>query len=164
MEVKELIIDKVKSQFGESVVEISDFRNDLSITTKKEKLVEICNFLKEDSELQFAMCKDVTAIDWATRKNRYTTVYHIYSFLLNFNLRLKANIETEPAKIDSVVSVWASADWYERETFDMYGVIFENHPDLRRMYMPEGFQYYPLRKDFPVIGIPGSLPLPQKPE
>jgi NADH-quinone oxidoreductase subunit C len=164
MEVKELILDKVKSQFGDAVVEVSDFRNDLSITIKKEKLVELCNFLKQDHELQFIMCKDVTAIDWATRKNRFTTVYNVYSFLLNINLRLKANIENEPAKIDSVVSVWASADWYERETFDMYGIIFENHPDLRRMYMPEGFQYYPLRKEFPVIGIPGSLPLPQKPE
>ena len=164
MEVKELILDKVKSQFGDAVVEVTDFRNDLSITIKKEKLVELGNFLKEDSGLQFIMCKDVTAIDWATRKNRFTTVYNVYSFLLNFNLRLKASIETEPAKIDSVVSVWPSAEWYERETFDMYGIIFENHPDLRRMYMPEGFQYYPLRKEFPVIGIPGSLPLPQKPE
>lgn len=164
MEVKELIIDKIKNQFPESVAEVSDFRDDLSITIKKENLLDVAKFLKEDSEQQFVMCKDVTAIDWATRKNRFTTVYNIYSFHLNTNLRLKVNIESEPAKVNSVVEVWPSAEWYERETFDMYGIVFENHPDLRRMYMPEGFQYHPLRKDFPVLGIPGSLPLPQKPE
>jgi NADH-quinone oxidoreductase subunit C len=110
------------------------------------------------------MCKDVTAIDWATRKNRFTTVYNIYSFLLNYPLRLKSNIDIDPPAIDSITSVWKSADWYERETFDMYGIKFINHPDLRRMYMPEGFEYYPLRKEFPVLGIPGSLPLPDKDE
>jgi len=110
------------------------------------------------------MCKDVTAVDWATRKKRFTTVYHIYSFKLNFTLRVKVNLDEEPYQVESVAPIWESANWYERETFDMYGIEFLNHPDLRRMYMPEGFQYYPLRKDFPVMGIPGSLPLPQKPE
>ncbi len=164
MEIKESIIEKLKNRFPESVVEISDFRNDLSITVKKESLLDLAKFLKDDSELLFVMCKDITAIDWATRKNRFSTIYNIYSFHLNINLRLKVNIDIDPAKVNSVVEIWPSAEWYERETFDMYGIVFENHPDLRRMYMPEGFQYHPLRKDFPVLGIPGSLPLPQKPE
>lgn len=164
MEIKELILNKVKSQFGDYVLEVSDFRNDLSIVIEKSKIVELAKFLKEDSELQFVMCKDVTAIDWATRKNRFTAVYHIYSFHLNYTLRIKANIDNEPASIETVSSVWPGANWYERETYDMYGINFENHPDLRRMYMPEGFEYHPLRKEFPVLGIPGSLPLPQKPE
>jgi NADH-quinone oxidoreductase subunit C len=164
MDTKENIINSVKEKFGKAVEEISDFRNDLSITIAKDKLIEAAKFLKEYSELQFVMCKDVTAIDWATRKNRFTTVYHIYSFKLNFTLRLKTNIEENPPAVESVVSVWPSAEWYERETFDMYGIEFFNHPDLRRMYMPEGFEYYPLRKDFPLLGIPGSLPLPEKME
>ena len=164
MEVKEFIVQKVKECVGEANVEVTDAFGDLSITVKKEKLLELARFLKENNELEFVMCKDVTAVDWATRKKRFTTVYHIYSFKLNFTLRVKVNLDEEPYRVESVAPIWESANWYERETFDMYGIEFLNHPDLRRMYMPEGFQYYPLRKDFPVMGIPGSLPLPQKPE
>ena len=164
MEVKEFIVQKVKEHVGEANVEVTDAIGDLSITVNKEKLFELAKFLKENPELEFVMCKDVTAVDWATRKKRFTTVYHIYSFKLNFTLRIKANLDEEPYQVESVTSLWESANWYERETFDMYGIEFVNHPDLRRMYMPEGFQYYPLRKDFPVLGIPGSLPLPHKPE
>ena len=164
MNTKELIVEKVKEKFGESVEEISDFRDDLCITIKKDQIVNLGKFLKEDLELQFIMCKDVTAIDWATRKKRFTTVYHIYSLQLNYTLRLKSNIDDDPPTIETVSSVWKSANWYERETWDMYGIKFVNHPDLRRMYMPEGFEYHPLKKDFPVLGIPGSLPLPNKAE
>jgi NADH-quinone oxidoreductase subunit C len=164
MEIKELITKKIKDRFNQAVEEISDFRNDLCFTIQKDKIVELAKYLKEDPELEFLMCKDVTVIDWAARKNRFTTVYHVYSFKLNFNLRLKVNIDVDPPAVETITSVWKSADWYERETFDMYGIKFLNHPDLRRMYMPEGFEHYPLRKDFPVIGIPGSLPLPNKAE
>jgi NADH-quinone oxidoreductase subunit C len=164
MDTKELIINSVNEKFGKAIEDISDFRNDLSITIAKDKLIDVAKFLKENPELQFAMCKDVTAIDWATRKKRFTTVYHVYSFKLNFTLRLKVNIEENPPAVESVASVWPSAEWYERETFDMYGIGFLNHPDLRRMYMPEGFEHYPLRKDFPLLGVPGSLPLPEKME
>ncbi len=158
------ITSKIKEKFGESVLEITEFRGDVSLSVTPNKIVEIAEFLKNDEDLQFVMCKDVTAIDWATRKNRFTIVYHVYSFKNNFNLRIKATISEDPPVIDSVTSVWRSANWYERETYDMYGINFRNHPDLRRMYMPEGFEYHPLRKEFPVLGIPGSLPLPEKPE
>lgn len=164
MDCKTLIIEKVKEKFNQSVEEISDFRDDLCITIQKEKLVELAKFLKDEPDLEFIFCKDVTAIDWAVRKKRFTTVYHIYSFKFNYNLRLKANISDDPPTIDTVSQVWRSANWYERETYDMYGINFLNHPDLRRMYMPEGFEYHPLRKEFPVIGIPGSLPLPKRAE
>lgn len=162
MDLKQLIIEKIKGNFPDAVSETTDFRDDLSVTVKSDTILGVAKYLKEDNELQFVMCKDVTAIDWATRKNRFDVVYHIYSFKLNFNLRLKSIVEVDPPVIDSVTSVWPGADWYERETYDMYGIVFNNHPDLRRMYMPEGFQYHPLRKDFPVLGIPDSLPLPEK--
>lgn len=164
MEFKELVIQKIKSKLQNSIEEINDFRGDLSITIQKDKIVELAEFLKSDDELHFETCIDVTAIDWATRKNRFTVVYHMYSYKNNFTLRIKANIDEEPPKIETVSHIWKSANWYERETYDMYGIIFLNHPDLRRMYMPEGFEYYPLRKDFPLLGIPGSLPLPDKME
>ncbi len=163
MEINELIVEKIKNFSPNAIEETSDFRSDFSLVIKKDELLKVAEFLKADPDLLFVQCKDVTAIDWAKRKNRFTTVYHIYSFKLNKILRLKVNLGEEP-QVDSVVSVWQSANWYERETWDMYGIKFLNHPDLRRMYMPEQFEYHPLRKDFPVMGIPGSIPLPSGPQ
>ncbi|MFH1197831.1 MAG: NADH-quinone oxidoreductase subunit C [bacterium] len=157
--MKELILQKLNTISESIIVEVTEFRNDLSITVQPEYLVDACKLLRDDAQLKFEMCEDVTAIDWSTRKNRFTVVYHIYSFINKTRLRIKVNLEGD--EIESVTSVWRSANWYERETFDMYGIKFKNHPDLRRVYMPEEFEYYPLRKEFPVLGIPGSLPLPK---
>lgn len=162
MNLKELIPHKLKEKFPSVDFEISDYRDELTIKFDKKSVVEICTFLKSDSDLEFSWCSDVTAIDWATRKNRFTVVYNIFSMKHNFRLRLKADVDESDCTIDTVTSVWKSANWQERETYDMYGIKFNNHPDLRRMYMPEEFEYYPLRKDFPLMGIPGSLPLPKK--
>ncbi|GBD88555.1 NADH-quinone oxidoreductase subunit C 1 [bacterium BMS3Abin03] len=162
MEIKELLQQKLKEQFPETDFEFSEFREELTIKFPKEKVVEISSFLKSDTELEFIQCSDVTAIDWAKRKNRFTIVYNIYSFKNDFRLRLKADVDESDCSIDSVSLVWKAANWQERETYDMYGINFNGHPDLRRMYMPEDFEHYPLRKDFPLLGIPGSLPLPKK--
>ena len=161
MELKEVIIEKLNGgTLKGAVLEITEFRGDLCLTVAPELFLETAKLLKEDSDLEFSMCEDVTAIDWAKRKNRFTMVYHIYSLKNKFRLRLKVNLEGE--KAESVTSLWASANWYERETFDMFGIKFTNHPDLRRVYMPEEFEYHPLRKEFPLLGIPGSIPLPKK--
>jgi NADH-quinone oxidoreductase subunit C len=160
--MKEILLDLLNRRFAGQKFEVSEFREELTITVNPSLIVDICRFLKEDPELQFVQCVDVTAVDNAERKNRFTTVYNLYSFHNNFRLRVKANVPDEDYTIDSVAHVWKSANWYEREAYDMYGIIFRNHPDLRRMYMPEEFEHHPLRKDFPLLGIPGSLPLPQK--
>ncbi|MCS7053146.1 MAG: NADH-quinone oxidoreductase subunit C [Ignavibacterium sp.] len=162
MSVKELVIEKVKNQFPNYQIEFSEYLDELCLKINKENIVEICSFLKNDEDLQFLLCEDITAVDWATRKNRFTVVYHIFSLKNKFRLKIKADVEESDCSIDSVTSVWRAANWQERECYDMYGIIFKNHPDLRRMYMPEEFEYYPLRKDFPLMGIPGSLPLPKK--
>lgn len=159
---KENIANKLKEKFPEVNFEISEFRNDISIFFDKKNIVEVCRFLKEDEELQFKLCEDITAIDWAKRTDRYSVVYHIFSLKSNTRLALKVNIDESDCSVDSVTTVWKTANWHERETYDMYGIKFNNHPDLRRMYMPEEFEYYPLKKDFPLLGIPGSLPLPKK--
>ena len=156
--MKDLLLQKLNTISDSAVKEFSDFRNDFAVTVDANLIVEICRLLRDDEQLKFEMCEDVTAVDWSTRKNRFTVVYHVYSFLNKTRLRIKVNLEKD--EIESVTSVWRSANWYERETFDMYGIKFTNHPDLRRMYMPEEFEYHPLRKEFPVLGIPGSLPLP----
>ncbi len=160
MEIKELILQKIKEYNEDAVKEVSEYLGDLALTIDEKHIQNVAKILKEDDELQFVLIEDVTAVDWATRKNRFTVVYHIYSLKNKFRLRLKVNLSGE--SIDSVVPVWKGAEWYERETFDMYGIKFVGNPDLRRMYMPEEFEYYPLRKEFPVLGIPGSLPLPNK--
>jgi NADH-quinone oxidoreductase subunit C len=162
MNLKELIPQNLKEKFPSVDFEVSDYRDEITIKFDKKFIVEVCRYLKSDPELEFLLCSDVTAVDCATRKNRFTVVYNIFSIKHNFRLRLKADVDESDCTIDSVSSVWQAANWHERETFDMYGIKFNNHPDLRRMYMPEEFEYHPLRKDFPLMGIPGSLPLPKK--
>ena len=162
MDIKSLIPQKLKEKFPAIEFEVSDYRDELTLKFDKKYIVEVCEFLKSDSGLEFKLCSDITAVDWATRKNRFTVVYNIFSLKNNFRLRLKSDVDESNCSIDSVSSVWLAANWQERETFDMYGIKFNNHPDLRRMYMPEEFEYHPLRKDFPLMGIPGSMPLPKK--
>ena len=162
MDLKILIPQILKEKFPSTEFEVSDYRDELTIKFDKKNIVDVCSFLKSDSDLEFVWCSDVTAIDWATRKNRFTVVYNIFSMKHNFRLRLKCDVDESDCSIDTVSSVWQAANWQERETYDMYGIKFKDHPDLRRMYMPEEFEYHPLRKDFPLMGIPGSLPLPKK--
>lgn len=164
MEFKDQVIDRIKSKFPEAEFEITEFRDELSLTFDKKFIVDICKFLKEDPSLEFNRLTDVTAIDWAERKNRFTVVYNLYSMPNRFRLRLRCPVDHRDCTIDTVTGVWKAADWYERETYDMYGIEFNNHPDLRRMYMPEDFEYHPLRKDYPVMGHPGDLSLPTKKE
>ncbi len=162
MELKDLIIQKLNDKFKDIKLEVVEYRNELTILFDKQNVVDVCKFLKDDDDLQFRLCEDITAIDWAKTKNRFTVVYHIFSLKNNFRLSLKSNVDESDCSIDSVSSVWRTANWEEREVYDMYGIKFNNHPDLRRMYMPEEFEYHPLRKDFPLMGITGSLTLPKK--
>lgn len=162
MEIKEFIKSKLLENFTDVNFEYSEYKDEFVIKVEKQFILRLCSFLKTNSELEFVMCEDVTAVDWATRKNRFTVVYHIFSLKNNIRIVVKSDVDETDCNIDSVSSVWRAANWQERETYDMYGIKFNNHPDLRRMYMPEEFEYYPLRKDFPLMGIPGSLSLPKK--
>ena len=160
--MKEIIQNRLNANFPNLQKEFSEYKDELTIQIPKSEIVEVSKILKNDSELSFIHCEDVTAIDWAKRKNRFTVVYHLFSLKNKFRLVVKVDVDESDCTVDTVSSVWRSANWHERETYDMYGIHFNNHPDLRRMYMPEEFEYHPLRKDFPVLGIPGSLPLPKK--
>lgn len=162
MDLKELITQKLTEKFPNAGLEFSEYKDEFSVKLNKNFIVPISDLLKNDLELEFLISEDITAVDWARRKNRFTVVYHIFSIKNNFRIRLKVDIDESDCTIDSVSSVWKAANWQERECYDMYGIKFNNHPDLRRMYMPEDFEYHPLRKDFPLMGIPGSLPLPKK--
>ena len=160
--MKEIIQNRLNANFPNLQKEFSEYKDELTLQIPKSEIVEVSKILKNDSELSFIHCEDVTAIDWAKRKNRFTVVYHLFSLKNKFRLVVKVDVDESDCTVDTVSSVWRSANWNEREVYDMYGIKFNNHPDLRRMYMPEEFEYHPLRKDFPVLGIPGSLPLPKK--
>lgn len=162
--VKAELLEKLSAQFPDAEFSTEEFAGELSLIFNKKYIAAVASFLKEDPAFQFLICEDITAIDWATRKHRFLMVYILYSMKLSERIKLKCTVEEDDQTIDSVSSVWKSANWSERETYDMYGITFNNHPDLRRMYMPEEFEYHPLRKDYPLMGIPGDLPLPKKSE
>jgi NADH-quinone oxidoreductase subunit C len=152
-------------------LETYEHRDQLSLIVSKDCINGLCYELKNNPETSFDMLTDITAIDWYRRKNRFEVVYFLYSNKYKMRLRLKVPVEEKECECPTVTDVWQSANWYERETYDMYGVKFLGHPNLRRFYMPEdyvdpetGDPIYPLRKDFPLMGIPGSLPLPPYPE
>jgi len=167
---KEKIFNIVKSVCPEA--EIYEYREQISFIVPKDKLIATAKELKENEATRFDMLTDVTAIDWYTKKKpRFEVVYFLHSHPNNCKIRLKVPVAENEPECPSVTSVWESANWYERETFDMYGIKFSGHPSLRRFYMPEDFNdpesgepLYPLRKDFPLMGIPDSLPLPPYPE
>lgn len=156
------VVQKLKSRFGEELFEVQEFRGELTVVVPKDRIVEVCLFLKEDPDLHFDLLADLCGIDMYTPVKRFGVIYNLYSLRNKYRIRLKTFTEEEDPKVPTVSTVWGTANWHERETFDMFGIVFEGHPDLRRMYMPEDFEHYPLRKDFPLMGIPGSLPLPKK--
>jgi NADH-quinone oxidoreductase subunit C len=160
--MNEKIKEKLKAGFGDISFEFTEFRGELTAVVPKERIVEICRFLKEDNELAFDLLADLCGIDMNTPENRFGVIYNLYSLKNKHRVRLKIFVSGENPKAPTVTGVWSTADWHERETYDMFGVVFEGHPDLRRMYMPDEFEHFPLRKDFPLMGIPGSLELPKK--
>jgi NADH-quinone oxidoreductase subunit C len=163
MEVmNEKVLERLKTKFANAIIDAIEFRGELTIVIPKERVVEVCQFLKEEDGLRFDLLADLCGIDMNTKSKRFGVIYNLYSLSSNHRIRIKTFTEEENPKVPTVTGVWGTANWHERETFDMFGIIFEGHPDLRRMYMPDEFEYHPLRKDFPLMGIRGSLELPKK--
>ena len=160
--INEKVLGMLKSKYGDAILGANEFRGELTIVVPKERIVEVCRFMKEDGELAFDLLADLCGIDMYTPENRFGVIYNLYSLKTKHRIRLKTFTEEENPKVPTVTGVWGTANWHERETYDMFGIIFEGHPDLRRMYMPDEFEYHLLRKDFPLMGIPGSLDLPKK--
>jgi NADH-quinone oxidoreductase subunit C len=160
--MNERILTKLKEQFPGSIQGNEEFRGDLTISVRTEDIVRVCEFLKTDPELVFDMIVDLCGVDMYRPEGRFEVVYNLYSLRNSWYLRLKVKVGEDNAVVPSVSGVWPGAGWHERETYDMFGIRFTGHPDLRRMYMPEEYEYYPLRKEFPLMGIPDSIPLPRK--
>jgi NADH-quinone oxidoreductase subunit C len=125
-------------------------RGEVTLEIAPAAVVRVCAFLK--NERRFVRLSTVTAVDWFPQEPRFEVVYHLHSVEANERLRLKCRLSGEAPEIDSVTQVWRSADWYEREVFDLFGIRFAGHPDLRRIMLPEDWEGHPLRKDYPVTG------------
>jgi NADH-quinone oxidoreductase subunit C len=122
---------------------------DATASVDKDRLVEVMRFLRDDAELAFDMLTDLTCVDYLGEQPRFEMVYHLYSVTKNHRLRVKARVPEQPCEIDTLCPLWASANWMEREVWDLYGVRFTGHPDPRRILLYEEFQGHPLRKDYP---------------
>jgi len=129
---------------------VSDF-GDLVLNVKLDKITKVVEFLKTNSAMKFSTLVDITAIDYPSRENRFEMVYHFLSMYMNLRIRLKLQVP-EGGMVPSICEIHPGANWLEREVFDMYGVLFSGHPDLRRILTDYGFRGYPLRKDFPTTG------------
>lgn len=125
-------------------------RGELTLIVPPEHIVAVCEILK--SKQGYVRLSTVTGVDWYPAEPRFEVVYHLHSLSRNVRLRVKCKLPSANPEIDSVTGVWRSANWYERETFDLFGVRFRNHPDLTRIMMPNDWDGYPLRKDYPVTG------------
>ncbi|MEE9259439.1 MAG: NADH-quinone oxidoreductase subunit C [Nitrospinaceae bacterium] len=145
------IIDTIKQKHAALVTDTHNFRDDQTVTVKKECGPGFFEFLRDEPGLDFNFLMDLTAVDYLNRKDeRYEVVYHLYSLKHNHRLRVKIPVTEEDCNLFSVTPVWKTANWYEREVWDLYGIKFNNHPDLRRILLYEGFKGHPLRKDYPI--------------
>jgi len=125
---------------------------ELTVTATAVEIVKIVTFLRDDPRCQFVSFIDVTAVDWPAREQRFDVVYHFLSPKLNTRIRVKV-VTDEMTPVPSIISVFPGAEWFERETWDLYGVMFTDHPDMRRLLTDYGFEGHPLRKDFPLTGF-----------
>ena len=151
------LAQQLRAKFPELLSEPVEFRGELTLRVADvERILEICAFAKK--ELGFDYLVDITSIDNYGDDPRFTLIYHLYGYGHLKYLRLKADVSEEKAEAPTVTGVWRTADWHEREIYDMMGIKFRGHPDLRRILMWEGYPYYPLRKDFPLSGRPSELP------
>jgi len=148
---------KLKAKFGDLISELPEFRGESSVAlADAEKIAEVCVYAKRD--LDFNYLVDITSLDNYGDDPRWTVIYHLRGLNHGCELRIKTNVSEEKSVLPSVISVWATANWHEREIYDMMGIHFAGHPDLRRILMWDGYPYFPLRKDFPLAGKESELP------
>jgi NADH-quinone oxidoreductase subunit C len=152
------LVEALRARFGDAVREVDEFAGEHTVVLDRAAIVDVCRFLRD--EQGFDYLSDMGTIDRFTEEGRFEVFYSLVSIRRKARLRLKVRVDEEDPVVPTVIGVYRSANWHEREAWDMMGVRFDGHPDLRRTFLPEDFEYHPARKEFPVLGIPGSLPLP----
>jgi NADH-quinone oxidoreductase subunit C len=148
---------KLKAEFGELISEPAEFRGEITVKlADAEQIAAVCEFVK--GQLGFDYLVDISSVDNYGDDPRWTVVYHLRGLKNGTELRIETSVSEEKSELPSVLPVWRTANWHEREIYDMMGIRFSGHPDLRRILMWEGYPYFPLRKDFPLAGKPSELP------
>src|ERR1700758_2259393 len=150
------LFDSFSQSFGEKIQNKTEFRGETTYTIAANDLREIAQLCRD--ELSFDYLLDITSIDNFGEEPRFEIVYHLYSMPCGVRLRLKLKIPEEGEPVDTVSDIWPTANWHEREIYDMMGIKFNGHPDLRRILMWDGYPFFPLRKDFPLAGLPSDMP------
>jgi NADH-quinone oxidoreductase subunit C len=146
-------VELLQTKFPDEIVEVTDFRGDTTVTVKPERIVDICRLLRDDPETSFRYLSMIAGMDYSPQSPRFGTVYNLYSHKHKNRLTLKIFIRDDRAPVvDSVTEVWSTANWHEREAYDLLGIYFHGHPDLRRILMPADWVGHPLRKDYPLKG------------
>ena len=150
------VLTPLGETFGSKIQAKTEFRGETSFTIAASDLREIAKFCRND--LSFDYLLDITSIDNFGEEARFEIVYHLYSMPHALHLRLRLKLSEEVGALDTVSDIWPTANWHEREIYDMMGIKFSGHPDLRRILMWDGYPYFPLRKDFPLAGLPSEMP------
>ncbi len=151
------LANQLKAKFGDLISEPTEFRGEITVKlADAEQIAEVCTFAK--TKLGFEYLVDISSVDNYGEDPRWTMVYDLRNLTNNAELRIKTDVSEEKSELPSVLGVWATSNWHEREVYDMMGIRFRGHPDLRRILMWEGYPYFPLRKDFPLAGKPTDVP------
>ena len=156
------VVARAKDKFGDAITNTIESLGELTLEVTKEQLVELCQFLRDDTDCHFEQLIDLCGVDYLDYRKeavgpsyegpRYAVVYHLLSIQHNSRIRVRTFVDGEMPIVDTVVDVWNAANWYEREAFDLFGIVFDGHPDLRRLLTDYGFVGHPFRKDFPISG------------
>ena len=147
------LLQRIQQTFSVGVTGLAEWRGDVAVTVSRDKLHEVAQFLRNDPGMDFDYIVHVSSVDWPDDEERFEVVWEFYSIRKRHRIRLKTRVPESDCVVDSLTDLWKGADFMEREVFDMMGIRFRNHPDLRRILMPDDYaEGYPLRKDFPLRG------------
>jgi len=167
--VSQYVLDRIKGAFPDAVLESGSYRGDEWVRVQREQIVDICRFLRDDSDIDMRLPVDLTVVDRLHMglTPRFDVVYHLASLTRRHRIRIKVGVPADEAEVSSVVEVFPGFNWFEREAYDMFGVVFKGHPDLRRILLYEEFEGHPLRKDFAhdraQPRITPTVPIPEPP-
>lgn len=147
------LLERIQQAFSSGITGLAEWRGDVAVTVSRDKLGEVAQFLRDDPWMDFDYIVHVSSVDWPDDEERFEVVWEFYSIRKRHRIRLKARVPESDCVVDSLTDLWKGADFMEREVYDMMGIRFRNHPDLRRILMPDDYtEGYPLRKDFPLRG------------
>ncbi|MBI5961770.1 MAG: NADH-quinone oxidoreductase subunit C [Chloroflexi bacterium] len=143
-------VESLRAAFSDAVQDVQEFRGEITFIIDRDHIVDVCRYCRDTKGLEYNFLSDVAGVDYFPQEPRFAVSYHLYSMIHNRALRLKVLLPGEEPEIPSVIGLFPSANWSEREIYDMFGITFTGHPDLRRLLMPEDWDGHPLRKDYPL--------------